>query len=1701
MKRACQPRKSRPAARRRACGFRLPSRFTVEELESRVVLAAPGSVDVSPEPLANDASQSTDLSAVFDQTLQNNSVTDDSFVVQGMFTGKRLAGGNTFHDVGSTATADLASDQGFFPGELVNASLTSGIQSLGGEPASPFVWQFRAETTSGSGYFEPGLAAVDESVGTAVAVGNLDGDPLGRPDLFIVGLVRNRVFLNVGGGVFQSNTQSLNSVANNDVALADLDNDGDLDAFVAALGPNRVWLNDGSGHFTDSGQLLGNAESNSIALGDLDGNGTIDAFVGNSDANRVWLNDGSGMFNDSEQQLGDFESLSVALGDLDGDGDLDGYVGNSGGDSDQPDTVWRNNGNGVFTDTRQRLGAWSSNAIELVDIDDDADLDAITVGARNQNVVWRNNGGGTFVDTGQRLGPNVGGGVGAADMDGDGDPDLVIGFRSDSSLNPQPNRVLLNDGFGRFEATGQEIGNGFTRDVAIADYDGDGDNDFFSANDSTLFLDGNALWLNNGESEFTATSTTLGFSHTEAIAFGDLDNDGNLDAVVGAVNDGNAVWFGRGDGRFGKSNQFLGDSDTRAIALGDLDGDGDLDAFAGNSANQPNRVWINDGSGVLTDSGQELGVRSTWDVTLGDIDGDGDLDAVTANSGTQANKVWLNNGEGVFNSGPSLGNSDSRGADLADIDSDGDLDLFVANAGQEANLVYRNDGQGNFTTTGQQLGAASSWDVELGDLDGDGDVDAFVANNSNQPNAIWINNGDGMFFESGQSLGARSSRAVRLGDVDGDGDLDAIDVSGVVTVWRNDAGKFEEISQSLGVGAYRAFALGDLDNDGDLDAWLGQEGTADRLLMNFDTTPILFDAFESNDNVATAANIDVASFEQQLMRRVEGLTIHAGDEDWFAWTAPESGPATFDVLFEHAMGDIDVSLHRANGAVLESSNSSDDNERMVHNVVDGDVYLIRIVGRNGLVANRYDLEIQGAEYAPDHLEGVNGNDGLDTATPLGSGSRSFTNLSLHNATNHDWFRLTPNSNVQLVIEATFDAMQGDVELELTDDEGRELAISETIGDREEIEFDVNAGRTYFIHVFGFEDATNPSYNLTIATGNDLPTINVTDEIQLDEDRIASIPFVVQDDATPASQIAVTATSSNSSLAPNGNLSLTGSGSNRVLRVTPLPNAFGTTTITFTVDDGVGGVTERSIELTVNPVNDDPTISAIGNFTIDMDSSTPPIPFVVDDVENTATPLILHAESSDPTLVPIHNIVFGGSGANRTVQITPTAGRIGSSAITILVDDGTTTVPESFILTVFADNTPPTISEIRRREIPEDTSTGLIPFIIGDAETPANQLIVTARTNNTALVPVRNIVLGGSGTNRTVQVTPAANQTGQANITIDVRDANGATHSERFLLDVTPVNDDPLITSPSEVTVANQSTFVMTVAATDVDGDNLSFSTSGGVDQAQFNLDANSGVLSFVNPADVNNPQDANADNVYEVIVRAADQHGGQDTQLIRVTVDSGNVALTADIVDVAPESRAAPVDSIAIVFSHPVTGFDTGDLRLLRHGDQTTVLPLNGAQLTTNDNVTWTLSNLAALTRESGFYELTLVAANSGITNGQGLALSQNADDDWTNGAGDVNFDGQFDQLDIILILQGGKYLTGETATWSEGDWDGNGIFNQLDIIWAQQPSHYLAGPFAASQPQFIVVMDTDDLDDEKKKLRLLTDDQATIGEHSINET
>ena len=240
-------------------------------------------------------------------------------------------------------------------------------------------------------------------------------------------------------------------------------------------------------------------------------------------------------------------------------------------------------------------------------------------------------------------------------------------------------------------------------------------------------------------------------------------------------------------------------------------------------------------------------------------------------------------------------------------------------------------------------------------------------------------------------------------------------------------------------------------------------------------------------------------------------------------------------------------------------------------------------------------------------------------------------------------------------------------------------------------------------------------NTPIGAGaNTSPTVTgITAQVTNEDTATGAIGFTVGDAETAAGSLTVSGSSNNPTLVPNGNVVFGGSGANRTVTVTPAANQNGTANITVTVSDGSLS-TPTSFQVTVNAVNDSPTITALANQTTTSGTAVGALSFTVGDVETAAGSLTVSGSSNNTTVVPNANIKFGGSGANRTVTATPAGGQTGTATITVTVSDGQASTPTSFQLTVNAANTPPTIMAIAPQVINEDTATGAIGFTVGDA---------------------------------------------------------------------------------------------------------------------------------------------------------------------------------------------------------------------------------------------------------------------------------------------------------------------------------------------------------------------------------------------------
>jgi hypothetical protein len=504
-----------------------------------------------------------------------------------------------------------------------------------------------------------------------------------------------------------------------------------------------------------------------------------------------------------------------ALADLDGDGDLDAVVGAGHGET----LFFRNTGTAqspAFAAPRTNpfgLTDVDSSSPALADIDGDGDLDALIGEARGDTFLFRNTGSATSPAFAAPLTNPFGlRGVGSAshpafaDLDGDGDLDAVIGAGDGSTI------FFENTGSAQapaFAAPIEIVDVGDNGAPTFADLDGDGDLDRLigERNGDLLFF------RNTGSAQVPAFADPLtnpfglgAVGEYPSPAFADVDDDGDLDVFVGAL-DGNTIFFrNTGSATAPAFEAPLGlaflDADTR-LAFVDIDGDGDLDAFAGQGT--ATLFFRNTGSAVIP-----------------------------AFAASVTNPFGLTD----------AASSDSSPA-LADIDGDGDFDAFVTDRTHDT-LFFRNIGSARAPAFAAPLtnpfGLADVGERStpaFADIDGDGDLDAVVG--EYHGNTFLLRNiGSARAPAFGPpvelvDVGFYSSPA--LADVDGDGDLDAFvgEFDGDTFFFRNTGSAVAPAFAAapatnpfglVNVGPYASPAFADIDADGDLDAFLagGHDG-------------------------------------------------------------------------------------------------------------------------------------------------------------------------------------------------------------------------------------------------------------------------------------------------------------------------------------------------------------------------------------------------------------------------------------------------------------------------------------------------------------------------------------------------------------------------------------------------------------------------------------------------------------------------------------------------------------------------------------------------------------------------------------------------------------------------------------------------------------------------------------------------------------
>ncbi|MBC7884751.1 MAG: CRTAC1 family protein, partial [Saprospiraceae bacterium] len=332
------------------------------------------------------------------------------------------------------------------------------------------------------------------------------------------------------------------------------------------------------------------------------------------------------------------------------------------------------------------------------------------------------------------------------------------------------------------------------RSVNWIDYNNDGWLDLFMTQGPKAGAP-NAMFINDKTGGFTTLTNDAIVTDSDpsvGASFSDIDNDGDLDAmVVNWYGKNNLFYLNNGDGTFNKISDAPMTKDggySETAAWGDYDNDGYVDLYVSNSdGNKKNFLYHNDKNGMFTKISTGSVVSDAFysrSVNWIDYDMDGDEDLFVTNENGQHENLYRNDGSGVFTK--ATGNAlvtaggNTMSSSWGDYDNDGDFDVFLANF-QGPNMLFRNDGNGMFTKINSAAftGVANSFGSQWGDLDNDGDLDLIATNafhGGALNNFVYLNDGSGDFIksETGPIVeDAGWSYGCALGDYDKDGDLDA----------------------------------------------------------------------------------------------------------------------------------------------------------------------------------------------------------------------------------------------------------------------------------------------------------------------------------------------------------------------------------------------------------------------------------------------------------------------------------------------------------------------------------------------------------------------------------------------------------------------------------------------------------------------------------------------------------------------------------------------------------------------------------------------------------------------------------------------------------------------------------------------------------------------------------------------------------------
>ena len=480
-----------------------------------------------------------------------------------------------------------------------------------------------------------------------------------------------------------------------------------------------------------------------------------------------------------------------------------------------------------------------------------------------------------------------------------------------------------------------------------------------------------------------------------------------------------------------------------------------------------------------------------------------------------------------------------------------------------------------------------------------------------------------------------------------------------------------------------------------------------------------------------------------------------------------------------------------------------------------------------------------------------------------------------------------------------------------------------------------------------------TFTVTVNPVNQPPTLNSLANVNINENagqQTVNLSGITSGATNEVQTLTVTTSSSNQGLIPAPTVTYTSPNTTGSIRFTPVANAFGSATITVTVNDGgaSNNIVTQSFTVTVNPVNQPPTLNSLANMTINENAGlqTVNLSGITSGASNQVQTLVVTASSSNTGLIPTPTVNYTSPNTTGSITFAPVTYGYGSATVTVTVNNGGASnniVSKSFTVTVNPVNQPPTLNSLANVNINENAGLQTVNLsgITSGASNQVQTLAVTASSSNSGLIPTPTVNYTSPNTTGSITFAPVTYGYGSATITVTVNNGGASNNivTQSFTVTVNPVNQPPTLDSLANLTL-NENAGLQTV--------NLSGITSGATNEVQtLTVTASSSNTGLIPTPTVNYTSPNTTGSITFTPVPNA-----YGSAIVTVTVNDGgtsnNVVSRTFAVTINPVVQAPTLDPLANVTINENAGLQAVSLTGIGSGATNQVQPLVVAASSSN---------------------------------------------------------------------------------------------------------------------------------------------------------